>query len=605
VSWSVLCADVLEGLAALPDASFDACLCDPPYLLEFMGKDFDRQHLLREGANDGQRMQAWHGEWAAGLLRVLKPGAFLFAFGGSRTYHRLACAIEDAGFEIRDSMMVPGAAWLYGSGFPKSLDISKAIDKAAPRATMFAPFAAHYAERRRALGLTHAAICAEVGAYGRINHGGASVNWECGYGVPTVAQWGTLAALLDLSDEFLPLIKRAEAEREKIGESGGAKLAVAPGQNNDRSAITLDLTAPATPDAARWNGYGTAMKPSWEPLVVAMKPLDGTFAANAMEHGVAGLNIDGSRVASAPGDRTDRAGGEAQKWGTNTYARDSYSVNARGSESPAHAAGRWPPNLAFVHHPDCREVGTATIASNSHHPASRGRGGLGTSGHTGQSGLEERRDSREKIAAWRCVEDCPVRQLDEQAGDRSSTRAGGNPNNPWHGGHPENASSWNLCDGKDGVDHRDTGSASRFFYCSKVSRSERERGLLGHIRCAHCGGLDSTEHTLPDGRVVPCSRNLHPTLKPIDLCRWFATLLLPPKRAEGEPSRRLLVPFSGSGSEIAGAVLAGWDQVVGIERSPLDCLVSRYRIGSVDHRAILAERPRMATIEGPLFEAAS
>jgi DNA modification methylase len=110
--------DCIDVLALLSDASIDAVVTDPPYLLGFMGRDWDskaaHEHL------------EWHGAWAAQCLRILKPGGHLLAFGGSRTWHRLACAVEDAGFEIRDSI-----AWLYGSGFPKSLDVSKAIDKAA------------------------------------------------------------------------------------------------------------------------------------------------------------------------------------------------------------------------------------------------------------------------------------------------------------------------------------------------------------------------------------------------------------------------------------------------------------------------------------------
>jgi DNA modification methylase len=101
--------DCIEVLATLPAASVDAVVCDPPYGLEFMGKEWDSFNARADEC-----------------LRVLKPGGHLLAFGGTRTYHRLACAVEDAGFEIRDSI-----SWLYGSGFPKSLDVSKAIDKAA------------------------------------------------------------------------------------------------------------------------------------------------------------------------------------------------------------------------------------------------------------------------------------------------------------------------------------------------------------------------------------------------------------------------------------------------------------------------------------------
>lgn len=103
--------DCLAVLPTLEAGSVDAVVCDPPYFLEFMGNGFDRQHKDSPGANDGQRMQAWHQRWGEVVLRVLKPGAYMLAFGGARTSHRLTSALEDAGFQIRDTLM-----WLYGSG---------------------------------------------------------------------------------------------------------------------------------------------------------------------------------------------------------------------------------------------------------------------------------------------------------------------------------------------------------------------------------------------------------------------------------------------------------------------------------------------------------
>ena len=111
---SVVLGDCVEVMRGMDECSVDAVCCDPPYLIDFMGKSFDRQHHMRDGANRGQKMQAWHQDWAVQALRVLKPSCYLLAFGGTRTSHRLTCAIEDAGFEIRDCLM-----WLYGSGFPK------------------------------------------------------------------------------------------------------------------------------------------------------------------------------------------------------------------------------------------------------------------------------------------------------------------------------------------------------------------------------------------------------------------------------------------------------------------------------------------------------
>src|SRR5690606_28964891 len=139
-NWTLYEGDCIEVMRSLPENSVDAVVTDPPYGLEFMGKEWDKLAVPKPGNlggfADGNKpsfervrrhlpaMQEWHYRWAVEALRVLKPGGHLLAFGGTRTYHRMACAVEDAGFEVRDCLM-----WLYGSGFPKSLDVSKAIDK--------------------------------------------------------------------------------------------------------------------------------------------------------------------------------------------------------------------------------------------------------------------------------------------------------------------------------------------------------------------------------------------------------------------------------------------------------------------------------------------
>lgn len=209
----------------------------------------------------GHEFQDWCRLWATECLRVLKPGAHLLAFGGTRTWHRLACAVEDAGFEVRDSI-----AWLYGSGFPKSLDVSKAIDK-RPGVGQHPEFALHLAERREAAGLSRADVSERVVG----TRTGACWNWEH-HQFPEAKWWPALRDLLDLDDaKWGPVI--AEAERQKIGTRTAGRLAVAPGQGADRSAVDLDITTHATPDAERWQGWGTALKPAFEPVVVARKPL--------------------------------------------------------------------------------------------------------------------------------------------------------------------------------------------------------------------------------------------------------------------------------------------------------------------------------------------
>jgi site-specific DNA-methyltransferase (adenine-specific) len=292
--------DCLDVLRELPDNSVDAVITDPPYGIRFMGKAWDgadieeRTARGREtspmpegvgGPQGGYRSRAaeagrydlsanaafgeWCREWATECLRILKPGGHLLAFGGSRTWHRLSSGIEDAGFEVRDSI-----AWLYGSGFPKSLDVSKAIDKAAG------------AEREvvgRKTGRSASPVCDMRG--------------------------GRLVG----------------------GDSGGIDCSV--------------ITAPATDDAKKWQGWGTALKPSFEPIVVARKPLTGTVAQNILAHGTGALNIDGCRIGDLGGHRdTGITSGS-------TVAVSAYGHGLNGrSSAPVNGLGRWPTNVVLDEH---------------------------------------------------------------------------------------------------------------------------------------------------------------------------------------------------------------------------------------------------------------
>jgi site-specific DNA-methyltransferase (adenine-specific) len=232
--------DCLEVMATMADNSVDAVVTDPPYGLSFMGKRWDY---------DVPSVEVW-----AECLRVLKPGGHLLAFAGTRTQHRMAVRIEDAGFEIRDMI-----AWVYGSGFPKSLDVSKAIDKAAG------------------------------------------------------------------------------AEREVVGiagRSGSARACMA----GDFAGGEYHATAPATPEAQQWQGWGTALKPALEPITVARKPLIGTVAANVLTHGTGAINVDGCRVDGTP--RTTHADGNRQ--GTHPAPMD---WGNRTEHAAPGASGRWPANL--------------------------------------------------------------------------------------------------------------------------------------------------------------------------------------------------------------------------------------------------------------------
>jgi hypothetical protein len=319
---------VVQGLATalpLPDASVDAVVTDPPYGLEFMGREWDtfrtgdgfrRSRNKADAERDsafgrasrtspeyvaGTAFQDWCETWASECLRVLKPGGHLLAFGGTRTWHRLVCAIEDAGFEIRDSVAdltgydAPGLIWGYGSGFPKSLNVAKAIASGGGRPEDI---------RRLAMGDDY-----EPSGRGRVNydHGGGSV------------------------------------------------------MNGATEPVDLPESAQA------WAGWGTALKPGWEPIAVGRKPLIGTVAANVLEHGTGALNVNGCRVAVTDPEYSRNASGD-RGHDQNRSRSMEFGMTA-GSASDI---GRWPPNVLLGEDAAAeldRQTGVLTSGAN---PARRG-----------------------------------------------------------------------------------------------------------------------------------------------------------------------------------------------------------------------------------------
>lgn len=275
--------DSREVLLGLADASIDSVVCDPPYALVSIGKRFGKPGAAAAQvgasgayarASAGFMGQSWDtGETAfdpafwGEVLRVLKPGGHAVAFGGTRSYHRLACALEDAGFEIRDQL-----AWVYGTGFPKSHDVAKGIDK-------------HLGAERRVVGEKRAGLARKARAGGEMA-GGA---------------------------ESFEHLRRA------------------------------DITVAATEDASRWEGWGTALKPAWEPIVLARKPLAGTVAESVLAHGTGALNIDGCRIGT-----TKDVPASARK---SAHGGDAGGIYGKFASPPTDTAGwdpntgRWPANI--------------------------------------------------------------------------------------------------------------------------------------------------------------------------------------------------------------------------------------------------------------------
>jgi DNA modification methylase len=308
------CRDVLRTLA---DNSVDSVVTDPPYELGFMGKSWDSTGIAYD-------VTVWQE-----CLRVLKPGGHILAFGGSRTWHRLAVAVEDAGFEIRDSI-----AWIYGSGFPKSLDVSKAIDKNNGETGRKFKFT----KWMKTTKLTARKIDDITGT----NMGGHYLTDKSQPAIPTAELWAVLRPHCGEVPAWVDeLVARVEAEREVIGtevrynEPSGI---VNVGQG-ERELFERKITTPSTAEAQKWAGWGTALKPAFEPVVVGRKPFGKgvTVAENVLAWGVGGLNIDASRIGTGE-DRSSggNSGGPTEK--------NLYKLGHSGRVERAEG-GRWPANV--------------------------------------------------------------------------------------------------------------------------------------------------------------------------------------------------------------------------------------------------------------------
>jgi len=433
---TVLTGSNLDHLPTLADRSVDACVTDPPYELGFMGKAWDKSGI------------AYNVELWREVFRVLKPGAYLLAFGGSRTYHRMASAIEDAGFEIRDQIQ-----WIYGSGFPKSLDVSKAIDKMN-------------GDERPVVGVSTAGV-------------------------------GNTAASMHKTEGFA-------SSRES----------------------TFNLTSAASAASAAWDGWGTALKPAHEPIVMARKPLEKglTVAQNVLKWGTGAINIDKCRIST---EETLEGGATGKR----TALMSMGGHNARPNHSragEASASSRYTEN------------GSSSFAAM---PGPRG------GDEKGRFPANVIHDGSDEVLAG---------FPHTASGQPCGTKAGGRGN-----------VFGEFAGGIAVTGFGDEGSAARFFYSPKASKYDREAGLDANFAAKKADTRDAVAAGLWE-QMNAAHKNHHPTVKPTDLMQYLCRLVTP-------PGGLILDPFLGSGSTMKAALIERF-RCIGIELNPEYAEIARARL---------------------------
>ncbi len=553
----VINGDNIELLKNYPDNYFDAVVTDPPYGL---GKEPNAAELMKDWIEHGYHEIQGKGfmgkEWDAFIpqpvfwkevFRVLKHGGHVVAFYGTRTYDWGVMSMRFAGFEVRDCIQ-----WLYGSGFPKSHNISKAIDKMPKANSRLVEFSELLKQKRNELNLSimeaDELICEGSTMYNFLE--GRSINGVLKIYPPNKEFYEKIKSEYKIEgwDDIV------ENNLEVIGQEKGSYGFQSDGERWDEQRQIKKATTDA---AKQWDGWGTALKPANEPIVLARKPLEKglSIAENILKWGVGGINIDASRI----GFKDDADYKESTQknqhadFGTkpliNNTVYGDYSMVQPKNYQPE---GRFPANIILTHHEDCVCKGTKKVKSGI---ASEKGGGFGKGQIYGSEKTNGVSDNigggygMEDMENWDCHEDCPIRILDEQSGDRSSTRIGnqnmGKKNDKMFGGSENKIKERTT-------EYRDKGGASRFFYVAKASKSERNKGL--------------------DGFEEKENKNFHPTVKPIKLMQYLVKMITPPNGI-------VLDPFCGSGTTGVACKLDGF-QFVGLEQDPEYAKIAEARINN-------------------------
>lgn len=518
-SWQIVNGDNRLVLAAMPENSVDAIVTDPPYELGFMSKRWDASGIAFD-------VDLWRA-----VLRVLKPGGHLLAFSGTRTYHRMVVAIEDAGFEIRDQL-----GYFYGTGFPKSLNVAKQLEdraeQAAKRDVRFV-LDAYVSTPVHACRQCGQVLLAELPEQSAPATGAAPMGGEVRGEQPSVEGRCHVSSW----EGQLPRCEVCTMSHGVLADGAQGRLHHgAPARDGDRDRAVLaayrscapqgsqpEKQRAGEPDAVFFQrgaqeirGTGTALKPAQEPIVLARKPFATTVAANVLAHGTGGINVDACRIGTSK-DVPASGSNAGNVYGD--YTGDPWIGTGKDS-----SVGRWPANVLLD------EDAAAMLDAQS---------GITRPGHRPRS-------------------DCRASDGNTYGGGGLQGRSGGMPD----------PGSNNA--------HGDTGGASRFFYVAKASKAEREAGL-GHLPLRTGGeltdrvdgsqGLESPRAGAGRGGG---RRNHHPTVKPIALMRYLVRLITP-------PGGIVLDPFCGSGSTIAAAVLEGFS-AIGIDLDPEYCNIARARV---------------------------